>query len=65
MAYIARLTRAGMLEVLRSDYIRTARAKGLSEANVVIHHALRGGLMPVVSLHGASTRFPVNRYRGD
>src|SRR4029453_14195369 len=38
-AYIARLTRAGMLEVLRSDYIRTARAKGLSEKDVVIHHA--------------------------
>jgi oligopeptide transport system permease protein len=49
MAYIARLTRAGMLEVLRSDYIRTARAKGLSEKDVVIKHALRGGLMPVVS----------------
>src|SRR5262245_54707054 len=45
MAYIARLTRAGMLEVLRSDYIRTARAKGLSEKDVVIKHALRGGLM--------------------
>src|SRR5678809_649016 len=52
MAYIARLTRAGMLEVLRSDYIRTARAKGLSERDVVIRHALRGGLMPVVSYSG-------------
>jgi oligopeptide transport system permease protein len=51
-AYIARLTRAGMLEVLRSDYIRTARAKGLSEWNVVFRHALRGGLMPVVSYTG-------------
>ncbi|MGH9883647.1 MAG: ABC transporter permease, partial [Pyrinomonadaceae bacterium] len=49
MAYIARLTRAGMLEVLRSDYIRTARSKGLSEKDVVIRHALRGGLLPVVS----------------
>src|SRR5688500_1265497 len=49
MAYIARLARAGMLEVLRSDYIRTARAKGLSEKDVVIKHALRGGLMPVIS----------------
>jgi len=57
MAYIARLTRAGMLEVLRSDYIRTARAKGLSEANVVIHHALRGGLMPVVSYTGPALAF--------
>jgi oligopeptide transport system permease protein len=51
-AYIARLTRAGMLEVLRSDYIRTARAKGLSEWKVVTRHALRGGLMPVISYTG-------------
>jgi len=57
MAYIARLTRAGMLEVLRSDYIRTARAKGLSEKDVVIHHALRGGLMPVVSYTGPALAF--------
>jgi oligopeptide transport system permease protein len=52
MAYIARLTRAGMLEVLRSDYIRTARAKGLTERQVVMRHALRGGLLPVVSFTG-------------
>jgi oligopeptide transport system permease protein len=52
MAYIARLTRSGMLEVLRSDYIRTARAKGLKERDVVIRHALRGGLLPVVSFTG-------------
>jgi oligopeptide transport system permease protein len=51
-AYIARLTRAGMLEVLRSDYIRTARAKGLTERQVVVRHALRGGLLPVVSFTG-------------
>ncbi len=51
-AYIARLTRAGMLEVLRSDYIRTARAKGLDEKTVLWRHALRGGLMPVVSYTG-------------
>lgn len=51
-AYIARLTRAGMLEVLRSDYIRTARAKGLSDWTVVTRHALKGGLMPVVSYTG-------------
>ena len=57
MAYIARLTRAGMLEVLRSDYIRTARAKGLSEKDVVIRHALRGGLMPVVSYTGPALAF--------
>lgn len=51
-AYVARLTRAGMLEVLSQDYIRTARAKGASEARVIIRHALRGGLTPVVSFLG-------------
>ena len=57
MAYIARLTRAGMLEVLRSDYIRTARAKGLSERDVVLKHAMRGGLMPVISYTGPALAF--------
>jgi len=57
MAYIARLTRAGMLEVMRSDYIRTARAKGLSERAVLVRHALRGGLMPVVSFTGPALAF--------
>lgn len=57
MAYIARLTRAGMLEVLSSDYIRTARAKGLSETQVVMRHALRGGLLPVVSYTGPALAF--------
>jgi oligopeptide transport system permease protein len=51
-AYIARLARAGMLEVLRSDYIRTARAKGLSETQVLWRHAIRGGLIPVISFTG-------------
>ena len=51
-AYIARLTRGGMLEVLNQDYIRTARAKGASETRVVFKHALRGGLLPVVSFLG-------------
>lgn len=51
-AYIARLTRGGMLEVIRSDFIRTARAKGLSERKVILKHALRGGLLPVVSFLG-------------
>jgi oligopeptide transport system permease protein len=51
-AYIARLTRAGMLEIMRSDYIRTARAKGLSEWKVLLKHAVRGGLIPVVSFTG-------------
>jgi oligopeptide transport system permease protein len=52
VAYIARLTRAGMLEVMRSDYIRTARAKGLDEKTVLIKHGLRGGIIPVVSFTG-------------
>jgi oligopeptide transport system permease protein len=52
MAYIARLTRGGMLEVIRQDYIRTARAKGLTERLVVTRHALRGALLPVVSYLG-------------
>ncbi len=51
-AYIARLARGGMLEELSKDHIRTARAKGLSEAAVVIRHALRGGLQSVVSFLG-------------
>lgn len=51
-AYIARLTRGGMLDVLNQDFIRTARAKGASEARVIFKHALRGGLAPVVSFLG-------------
>jgi len=51
-AYIARLTRAGMLETLKQDYVRTARAKGASPSRVVIQHALRGGLLPVVTFLG-------------
>jgi len=51
-AYIARLSRGSILEVLRSDYIRTARAKGLSEAVVVRKHVLKGALIPVVSYLG-------------
>ena len=57
IAYIARLTRSGILEVMRSDYIRTARAKGLSESQVVFRHALRGGLLPVVSFSGPALAF--------
>ena len=51
-AYIARLTRGGMLEVLNQDYVRTARAKGASELRVIFRHALRGGILPVVSFLG-------------
>lgn len=52
VAYIARLTRSGMLEVVRQDWIRTARAKGLPESVVVVRHALKGALLPVVSFLG-------------
>ena len=51
-AYIARLSRGGMLETLNQDYIRTARAKGLSEFKVVMVHAIRGGLIPVLAFLG-------------
>src|SRR5690606_35818352 len=51
-AYIARLSRGGMLEVLSQDYIRTARAKGLPERVVIFKHALRGGIVPVVAYLG-------------
>ncbi len=51
-AYLARLTRGGMLEILSQDYIRTARAKGAGELRVILKHALRGGLLPVVSFLG-------------
>lgn len=52
VGYVARLTRAGMLEVLRQDFIRTARAKGLPERAVVFKHGLRLGILPVVSYIG-------------
>ena len=51
-AYIARLTRGGMREVLTQDYIRTARAKGAAAHTVILRHALRGGILPVVSFMG-------------
>src|SRR6185436_12466447 len=54
-APISRLTRGGMLEILHQDFIRTARAKGASELRVVTHHALRGGLLPVVAYLGPAT----------
>lgn len=51
-AYLARLTRGGILEVLSQDFVRTARAKGLSPARVIIKHSLRGGLIPAVAYLG-------------
>ena len=52
MAFTARVTRSAMLEVLREDYIRTARAKGLAEAVVLMRHALRNALLPVLTVAG-------------
>lgn len=52
VAYVARLTRAGLIEVLRADFIRTARAKGLPDRLVVTRHALKTALLPVVSYLG-------------
>jgi len=54
-AAMARLTRSAMLEVLGEDYVRTARAKGLANRDVVYRHALRNALMPVVTLFGLQT----------
>ena len=52
MAIIARLTRSSMLEVLSKDYIRTAQAKGLKKSAVVVKHALRNALLPVITVVG-------------
>ena len=56
-ALVMRLTRSSMLEVLRQDYIRTARAKGASEQNVNYHHALRNAVLPVVTVIGIEAAF--------
>jgi oligopeptide transport system permease protein len=59
IAYITRLTRGSLLEVLRTNFVRTARAKGLSESQVILRHALRPALLPVVSYLGPATAFVV------
>lgn len=51
-AYISRLTRGGFMEIRHQDFIRTARAKGLTEMQILVKHALRGGILPVVSYLG-------------
>jgi peptide/nickel transport system permease protein len=56
-ALIMRLTRSSMLEVLRQDYIRTARSKGASETAVNYHHALRNAMLPVVTVIGIEAAF--------
>ena len=55
IAYIARLTRGSMIEVLHSNYIRTARAKGLPERIVIFRHALKPAILPVISYLGPAT----------
>jgi len=55
VAYIARLTRGSMIEVLRSNYIRTARAQGLSTTTILLRHALKPAIIPVVSYLGPAT----------
>ena len=55
IAYIARLTRGSMIEVLRADFIRTARAQGLPQRSVIIRHALKPALLPVISYLGPAT----------
>jgi len=52
MAIVARITRSSMLEVLNKDYVRTARAKGMSEAVVILRHALRNAFLPIVTVLG-------------
>ena len=52
MAIVARITRSAMLEVLNKDYVRTARAKGMSEAVVILRHALRNAFLPIVTVLG-------------
>ncbi len=55
LAIVAKITRGSMLEVLASDYVRTARAKGLSERTVVVRHALRNALIPIITVLGLQT----------
>jgi peptide/nickel transport system permease protein len=55
LAIVAKITRSGMLEVLGSDYIRTARAKGLDQSAVIIKHALRNALIPIITVLGLQT----------
>jgi ABC-type dipeptide/oligopeptide/nickel transport system permease component len=58
-AYFARLSRTTMLEVLRQDYVRTARAKGLTERAVIYRHALRNAMIPLITLIGVAIGFLV------
>ncbi len=55
LAIVAKITRGSMLEVLASDYVRTARAKGLSDRRVIVGHALRNALVPIITVLGLQT----------
>jgi len=55
IAYISRLTRSSMIETLRENYVRTARAKGIGAARTIWHHALTGALLPVIAYLGPAT----------
>ena len=59
VGYITQLTRSSMLEVLRDDFVRTARAKGLIERTVIVRHVLRNALLPLITLLGPTTAFLV------
>ena len=60
LATITRMTRSSMLETIRMDYIRTARAKGLRESRVIIHHALRNAMIPVITSVGLQFGFALS-----
>jgi peptide/nickel transport system permease protein len=57
IALIARITRASMLEVLQQDYVRTARAKGLGQRNILFVHALKNAAVPIVTVIGIGSRY--------
>ena len=57
MAYITRLTRVSMIDILSSDYVRTARAKGLGRLRVIFKHALKNALIPTVTIMGLQVGF--------
>ena len=59
LANIARMTRSSMLEVIRQDYITTARAKGQTETNIIIHHALKNALIPIITVVGTNMSYMI------
>ena len=63
-AYVCRMARSALLETIHEDYIRTARAKGLAERLVILRHALRNAIMPVITLSGVLLGFPDRRVGG-